>query len=66
VKTARNVVPKRLSATAERYTVYFNFVFLFAVMKTREVRIRTVITSRLQENITCSSTLHAKLLIMYN
>ena len=42
---------KRLSATAERYIVYFNFVFLFAVVKIREVCIRTIIISRLQEKI---------------
>jgi hypothetical protein len=46
-----NVVLKRLSATAERYIVYFNFVFLLAVLKIREVRIRTIIISHLQEKI---------------
>jgi hypothetical protein len=51
VKTARNVVLKRLTATTERYIIYFNFVFPFAVVKIREVRIRTVIISRLQEKI---------------
>jgi hypothetical protein len=50
VKTVRNVVLKRLSATAERI-LYFNFVFMFAVVKIREVRIRTIIMSRLQEKI---------------
>jgi len=49
VKTARNVVLKRLSVTAESYNLYFNFVFLFAVVKIREFRIRTIITSRLQK-----------------
>jgi hypothetical protein len=42
---------KRLSAIADRYIVYFNFVFLFAVLKIRKVRIRKVIISRLQEKI---------------
>jgi hypothetical protein len=51
VKTAYNVVLKGLSATAERYIGYFNFVFLFAFAQIREVRIRTVIISRLQEEI---------------
>jgi len=41
VETARNVVLKRLSITAERYIVYFNFVIPFAIVKIREVRIRT-------------------------
>ena len=30
MKTAWNVVLKRLTAIAERYIIYFNFVFLFA------------------------------------
>ena len=30
MKTAYNVALKELSATAERYIGYFNFVFLFA------------------------------------
>ena len=51
MKTARNVMLKRLSATAERYIVYVNYVFLFAVVKIREVCIRTIIISRLQEKI---------------
>jgi len=50
VKTARNVVLKRLSSTAKRI-VYFNFAFLFGVVKIREVRIRTIIISRLQEKV---------------
>jgi len=51
VKTEMNVALKRLSATSERCVVYFNFVFLFAVVKIREVRIGTIIISRLQEKI---------------
>jgi len=51
VKTARIVVLKRLSAVVERCIVYFNFVFLFAVVKIREVCIRTIISSCLQGKI---------------
>ena len=47
MKTARNVVLKSLSATVERYIVYFNFLFLFAVVKIREVRTRTILISRI-------------------
>jgi len=49
--TAWNVVLKRLTAIAERYIIYFNFVFLFAVVKIKEVCIRTVIISCLEEKI---------------
>ena len=51
MKTAYNVVLKRLSATSELDIRYFNFVFLFAFAQIREVRIRMVIISRIQEEV---------------
>jgi hypothetical protein len=51
MKTAYNVVLQGLSATAECYIGYFNFVFLFAFVQIREVCIRMVIISRLQEEV---------------
>ena len=50
-KTARNLVLKRLSATAERYIAYLIHELLFAVVENGEVHIRTIIISHLQEKI---------------
>jgi len=51
VKTARNVVLKRLSATAERYIICLILYSCSQLWKIREVYIRTTLISRLQEKI---------------
>ena len=51
MKTARNVVLNRLSARAERYIMYFNFAFFFVFVKIKEVHIRMIIISGLEDEI---------------
>ena len=51
MKTAYNIVLKGLSATAELYIGYFNLIFLFAFAQIREVCIRMVIISCIQEDV---------------